>query len=107
MTEDAERVYNQFINGSDSFPQAGTYWFRDWFYPLWEDHGGAQVMANFFHLVGEHFEGGSMNWGEYVHFTSAAAGTDLKALATEAFGWPAERESQWTAARSTYSELEY
>ena len=43
MTEHAERVFQRFTNASDDFPRPGTRWFRDWFYPLWRDHGGAQV----------------------------------------------------------------
>jgi hypothetical protein len=48
-----------------------------------------------------------MNWGEYVHFTSGAAGADLKQLATDAFGWPAEREQEWQQARQDFSQITY
>lgn len=104
----AEAVFNSYTAGSDNFPQAGTHWFRDWFYPLWRDHGGVQVMVNYFQLLADHFpKSGSsfardMNFGEFVHFMSAAAGTNLKERATMAFGWPSEREAQFTAAQSTF-----
>jgi hypothetical protein len=48
-----------------------------------------------------------MSWGEYVHFTSGAAGTDVKALATAAFGWPADWEGEWQAARAEYPDVVY
>jgi hypothetical protein len=43
-----------------------------------------------------------MNWGEFVHFWSGAAGVNLKALATAAFGWPAEWETQFNNARTQF-----
>ena len=35
LTADAQRVFTRFTNQTDSFPRAGTRWFRDWYYPLW------------------------------------------------------------------------
>jgi hypothetical protein len=112
LPSEAERVYNKFINTSDSYPQAGTYWFRDWFYPLWKDYGGAQVMVNFYGLLEGHYgnPGGhmsGMNFGEYVHFMSGAANKNLKPMATTAFGWPGERESQFVAAQAEFSGITY
>jgi hypothetical protein len=118
MDADAKRLYDRFTKGSDSFPRPGTYWFRDWFYPLWHDHGHVAVMVRFFHLLASYFpkakeEGGStgfarqMNWGEYVHFMSGAAKTDLKPLATKAFGWPPEREAQYQKARTDFPQIAY
>jgi hypothetical protein len=107
MTEHAEAVFDRFTNASDDFPRPGTRWFRDWFHPLWRDHGGAQVMVNFFRLLHDHYDGGAMNWGEYVHFSSGAAGTDLVALATEAFGWPDEWQQQLEEARAEFPEVTY
>jgi hypothetical protein len=107
MTEHAEVVFERFTDTTDDFPRAGTRWFRDWFYPLWRDYGGAKVMTRFFALLEEHGVEGSMNWGEYVHFTSGAAGTDVKALATAAFGWPADWEDEWQAARAEYPAVVY
>ncbi|MFT3926446.1 MAG: hypothetical protein QM778_28130 [Myxococcales bacterium] len=42
MTEEAQRVYKGFTATTDDFPSPGTHWFRDWFYPLWRDHGGTE-----------------------------------------------------------------
>lgn len=113
LTEHAERVFEHFSKGSDDFPRAGTHWFRDWFYPLWRDYGHAQVMVNFFKLLEQHFPASSggrmrdMNWGEYIHFMSGAAGTDLKDLATQAFGWPDNWEAEWQKARQDFPAITY
>ncbi|WP_246038613.1 carbohydrate-binding protein [Chitiniphilus eburneus] len=113
MTQQASDVYNRWIVGSDSFPRAGTYWFRDWFYPLWRDHGHAQVMVKYFQLLGQYFPNNgrdytrNLNWGEYIHFMSGAAGKDLKPMATQAFGWPAEREAQFQQAKRDFPNIRY
>jgi len=48
-----------------------------------------------------------MNWGEFIHFMSAAAAKNLKPLATKAFGWPADRETQFKKARTEFPEISY
>jgi hypothetical protein len=113
MTEHAAVVFDRFTNTTDDFPRAGSRWFRDWFYPLWRDYGHAQVMINFYSLLEQHYPAngsmrmGSMNWGEYIHFTSGAAGTNLKELATAAFGWPDEWEQQFVQAQAEFSTITY
>jgi hypothetical protein len=113
LTTDAKRLFDRFTATTDDFPRAGTHWFRDWFYPLWRDHGHAQVMVKFFKLLSLHFSKNGdnysrdMNWGEFVHFMSGAAGTNLKDLATTAFGWPADREAQFNKARSDFPMITY
>lgn len=113
MTADAKRLFDRFTATTDNFPRAGTHWFRDWFYPLWRDHGHAQVMVRFFKLLSMHFpkNGNSysrdLNWGEFVHFMSGAAGTNLKDLATTAFGWPPDREAQFNKARTDFPMITY
>lgn len=113
MKKEAQAVYNGFMNKVDDFPREDTHWFRDWFFPLWRDHGHAEVMVRFFDLVGKHFpaEDGKftrgMNWGEYVHFTSGAAGKNLKAMASRAFGWPQEWEAQFVKAQKEFPEITY
>jgi alpha-glucosidase len=124
MNDDAKRLYDKFMAGSDNFPRANTHWFRDWFYPLWQNYGHGKVMANFFRLTAEHFpkapegkESGTkpgtvgytrqMNWGEYIHFMSGAAGEDLKPMATKAFGWPADWETQFQKAKKDFPGISY
>ncbi|GLS03628.1 hypothetical protein GCM10007860_07730 [Chitiniphilus shinanonensis] len=113
MSQQATEVYNRWMAGSDSFPRAGTYWFRDWFYPLWRDHGRAQVMTKYFQLLGQYFPNNgrdytrNLNWGEYIHFMSGAAGKDLKPLATQAFGWPADWETQFQQAKRDFPNIRY
>ena len=114
MTSEAQAVYNRWINTSDNFPRAGTYWFRDWFYPLWRDHGRAQVMVRFNQLLGQYYPTSSsghfsrnMNMGEFVHFMSGAARTDLKSRAVAAFGWPAQYETELNNARAQFPQITY
>jgi hypothetical protein len=113
MTAEAQRLFTRFTATTDSFPQPGTHWFRDWFYPLWRDHGHAQVMVRFFKLLSTDFRkrgteyGAGMNFGEFVHFMSGAAGTDLTELATRAFGWPPERQAQLDKARLDFPGVSY
>jgi len=104
-TADAKRWYELMVVNADNFPMPGAHWFRDWFYPIYSQHGGATVLNKFFELLAQYYpKNGSdyardMNWGEFVHFWSAAAGINLKPMATKAFGWPADWEAQFNAAR--------
>ena len=113
MEEHAQVVFDRFTGQVDNFPRNDTHWFRDWFYPLWRDYGHAQVMVRFFGLLEQHFpadQNGNMrgmNWGEYIHFTSGAAGKNLKDMATQAFGWPDEWESQFKKAQSDFPAITY
>lgn len=104
----AQEAYNNVINNSEDFPRAGTYWFRDWFYPIYDRYGGNQVLRRYFELLSIHFPKNgnnysrAMNWGEFVHFWSGAAGTDLKDMANNAFGWSDEWEAQYQKAKSDF-----
>jgi hypothetical protein len=101
------------------FPRAGTYWFRDWYYPLWHDHGGGAVFGRYLSLLAQHYSkvprhdgrgqtyAPIMNWGEYIHFMSGAAGTDVKPLATTAFGWSDVREAQYQEAKKDFPAVTY
>jgi hypothetical protein len=113
MTSDADRVFTRYTNTTDTYPQAGTHWFRDWFYPLWRDHGHAQVMVRFFQLLSQHFPKNgndysrNLNWGEFVHFMSGAAQTNLKAQANMAFGPNSPTDAEFNAARSAFPQITY
>ncbi|MET0634508.1 MAG: hypothetical protein ABWZ25_00690 [Chitinophagaceae bacterium] len=113
-TADAERWFNLCQGTVDPFPRANTQWFKNWFYPIYSQHGGKEVLSRFFKLVAIHFPKNSsrqftrdMNWGEFIHFWSGAAGTNLKTLATDAFGWPDEWETMFNKARTDFPGFTY
>ena len=112
QADQAAAAFDKFTASSVGFPRADTFWFRDWFYPLWRDHGHAQVMVDFFSLLEKYYPAvdqqmSDMNWGEYVHFTSGAAHTNLKPLATQAFGWPTEWQAEFEQAQTDYPQITY
>ncbi|MGS2589592.1 fibronectin type III domain-containing protein [Streptomyces hebeiensis] len=113
MTADAQRWQDKMMANRDNFPRANTAWFKDWFYPIWRDHGKGAVLAKYFEVLSENHQqyNGSyardMNYGEFVHFWSGAAGVNLKARATTAFGWPAEYEQQFKQAQIDFPDVEY
>jgi hypothetical protein len=111
-TADATRWYNLVINGSDNFPRAGTQWFKNWFYPIYQING-ATGLNRYFTLLAQCFPKNgqnyarNMNMGEFIHFWSGAAGRNLKAQATTAFGWNSIYESQFNAARAAFPQVTY
>jgi len=104
-----------FDRNADGFPRPGTHWFRDWWRPLRTSTGGGpQVMVRFFRLLAEHFPRGAdthylrdLSWGEYLHFTSGAAGGDITDLARSAFGWPARWTAEFERARADFPIITY
>lgn len=111
---EAERIYDSFTSKAESFPQAGTYWFKNWYYPVYNNYGNNQVLTRYFQLLAQYFPKNSsgyftrdMNMGEYVHFMSGAARADLKSLAASTFGWTNDYESQYQAARQEFSQITY
>jgi len=113
MTSDATRWFNMMNQSSDDFPTRGTFWFRDWFYPIYNQHGESAVLNSFFTLLSQHFpkNGNSyardLNFGEFVHFWSGAARTNLQPLAESAFTWTSEWNTQFLQAQSTFPGLPY
>lgn len=121
---EADDVRRRWLHTSDDFPRPGTHWFRDWFHPMWSDAAGPATMVRFFRLLAEHFPrrdgthyARDLTWGEYLHFTSAAAGVDLRERAVTAFGvrsrWRGQRvlprtwEEEWERARAQFARLTY
>lgn len=110
---EARRWYDMQMKGSDNFPRAGTQWFKNWFYPIYQQYGGAKVLNNFFTLLAANFPRNGnaytrdMNWGEFIHFWSGAAGVNLKQQATLAFGWPDEWEVQFVQAQRDFPGVKY
>lgn len=114
MKEEAKNVFIQMQNQYDDFPRTGTQWFKNWFFPIYSKYGKGKVLNRYFELLGENFpkNGGGrfkrdLNFGEFVHFWSGAAGVDLKDSAELAFGWPAEYAQQLEQARKDFPKLPY
>jgi len=110
---DAKRLYDQYMGTTADYPVPDTYWFRDWFFPIYDEYGQSEVLNEFFKLLSLHFprSGQSyarrMNMGEFVHFWSGAAGDDLVDLATDAFGWTEEWQSQLDQAKDDFPAIVY
>jgi hypothetical protein len=105
MTSEVTRWYNNCVNQTLDQPVAGAHWFRDWFYPLYTQYGGSAFLARFFENLGKNWKGGGLNWGQYVHFESCAAGADLRPAFKQAFGagtWTAAMDSQYVQAQKAY-----
>lgn len=113
MQTEADRIFSLNNTKTSSFPKASTFWFRDWYYPIYKDHGGRMSLGNFFKLVAQFYPTNGdtydhdMNMGEFVHFFSGATGEDLQALATTAFGWNDEWQEQLLDARADFPTLNY
>jgi len=108
-TADAQRWSNKMMTTTDSYPRAGTQWFKNWFLPIYENYGKTKVLNGFFTLLSQQFpkqvitvQGKSyqqytrkMNFGEFIHFWSGAAKADLAPLALSAFGSKDEKGADW------------
>ncbi|SDG11045.1 hypothetical protein SAMN05421827_103255 [Pedobacter terrae] len=122
---DVQRWYNLVANGSESYPRAQTYWFRDWFFPIYSQQGDASSLNKYFSLLAQYFPkqtvnngqtnvqrfSRSMNYGEFIHFWSGATGMDLKPLALSAFGNLDEQGNDWVsqlnAAKTAFPGVTY
>jgi hypothetical protein len=49
----------------------------------------------------------TMNYGQYFHFMSGAAGVDLEPLAREAFQFRPEFEAELASAKKDFPEIKY
>ena len=104
-TSETTRWYNASQTNVVAFPRANSYWFRDWWYPIYSQYGETAVLNNYFTLLSQYFlkfngnYSRNLNWGEFIHFWSGAAGVDLKAQATFAFGWTDAYELQFRQAQ--------
>lgn len=114
-TQFAQDLFKELQYQKDDFPKANTYWFKDWFYPVYSQYGESDVLADFYNLLDSHFPKNQeetrfsrrMNMGEFIHFWSGAAKHDLRELAQNAFGWNAEWESQLKNAKMTFPDVTY
>jgi hypothetical protein len=116
-TAEAERMKSLYMEQSDNFPVDGTKWFKNWFWPIYNNYGKSKVLASYFKLLSIHFPKKTiasgveytrrMNLGEFIHFFSGAAGVNLKAQATTAFGWSTTTDAQFTKARADFPGIVY
>ncbi|GAA4319972.1 hypothetical protein GCM10023149_18980 [Mucilaginibacter gynuensis] len=110
---EADKIYNEMQTQTDDFPRAGSQWFKNWFYPIYSKYGGATVLNKYFVLLAANFPKNGkeysrdLNWGEFIHFWSGAAGVNLKEQATIAFGWPDEWETQFKQAQKDFPNVKY
>lgn len=109
QTDQAKRWYDmQMANSDSSTPRSGIFWFRDWYYPIYSQYGGSKMLADFFVQMAKYIpqKNGDytrdMNWGEFIHFYSIAAGMNLKEQATKAFGWSDQWEAQFVKAQADF-----
>ena len=108
---------NSHYGGGDRY-----YFFRDWFYPIYSQHGGIKTFDRYFTLLSKHFPKKDVTvadgekakcyarratYGEVLHFFSAAANSDLRGQYTKAFGWDVKIEEQWQKARTDFPMLKY
>lgn len=113
LNETADAALNYFNTLSNDEPYAGTFWFRDWFYPLWRDHGHAKIFADYENLLQKYYPVDGDNWmptanyGQYFHFMSGAAGQDLEPLARNAFQWHPDFDEEISSAKQDFSAITY
>ena len=92
---------------------AKVVWMRDWWIPLYDRYGKTALLGRFFKLVKDNWpkDGkkykGEMNVGQFTHFWSGAAKTDLKSLATSALGWEQEDEDALAQAKKDFPNITY
>jgi hypothetical protein len=112
MTAEAEAARDDFEPIAQVYPVPNSYWFSDYYFPVYRDHGKTKLLVEFFALLSKHYpeSGGSMpamNWGQYIHFVSGAAGADVKEQATYAFGWNNSWEQQLQQAKTDFPAVTY
>lgn len=102
--------YLTYANGN---PADDTFWLRDWFLPVWRDHGNAQLFARYMDLLEHYYPAGADHWmptmtyGQYFHFMSGAAGVDLVPTAKTAFEWSPELDDELAAAKLAFPNITY
>jgi hypothetical protein len=117
MDDKAKAWYDAYQTDVQSYPREGTYWFKDWWYPIYSNHGQTALLVKYFKLLADNFPKNKtarayeftrrMNMGEFIHFWSGAAGVNLKAQATIAFGWTQEWEQELKNAQEDFPNVKY
>ena len=113
LDEDAQRIKEESINSIVDYPSADTNWFKDWFLPIYEEYDGGVPLNNFYRSLSLNFiikgteYARDLNFGEFVHFYSAAVGDDIQALAENAFGWNSFTNLELLQARADFPSVNY
>jgi hypothetical protein len=113
LTEAANESLTSFLEQSNDEPTRGTFWFRDWFHPLWLEEESAQVFVRYMSLLRLYYPAAAdgwmdtMNYGQYVHFMSGAARKSLLPRARQVLGWGPLHDAELAAARFDFPEIEY
>lgn len=113
LETESERVKSSFIETSANFPKTETFWFRDWFLPIYENYNGSVALNNFFKVLAANYPidgtdyARDMTLGELVHFFSGATGVDLEPLAVTAFGFDESNQNELLQARAEFPNLNY
>lgn len=120
--DDMTMAYNDFMPAKDDFPRPNTIWFRDWFFPVYEQYGASQQLNKYFQLLADNFPQRaypvigqeytrSLNMGEFIHFWSGSAGVDLYTRARLAFGSNDRNGNSWLKqlekAKTDFSNVTY
>jgi hypothetical protein len=92
---DAQQAYNDFVVKAEGFPRQDTYWFRDWFLPIYEKGDSSAALNRYFDLLAEYFP---QHNGDYT-FWSGAVQFSLEYQADTAFGWSKDLEMQFRQAQ--------
>lgn len=112
MNAEAEAAWKRFEPIAQVYPVPNSYWLSDYYSPVYKAHGKTKLLTQFFALLGKYYGAQGqimppMNWGEYIHFMSGAAGSDVKEQATYAFGWEDAWQSQLAQAKTDYPAITY
>jgi len=112
MDSAAKQAFDAFTPTAHDYPLANSYWFSDFYYPLWQAHGKTKVLTQFFSLLGQYYPTTNqvmapMDFGHYIHFLSGAAAHEAQTQATYAFGWNSTWQAQLTQARSDFPAITY
>ena len=112
MDAEASQAWDEYQAIAMTYPVPESYWFSDFFYPLWRDHGKTRLLSDFFALLDKNYPAvnhvmAPMDWGQFIHFMSGAARVEAKTQATYAFGWNDTWEAQFQKAKTDFPAIKY
>ena len=102
------RFYDQAVAKSTNYPKKNTFWFRDWYYPIYKDQGNVvlnkYLRKNLEFFSKDYHKNGyiPVSLGQFVHVWSSVTGVDLKPRAELLFGWSLTDEYQFVDAKTKF-----